>query len=459
MTALVGSDILIEGCSPQLQKHFVDKLVFSNPEYHKRLNAGRWVGNTPEKIYLYETNGDAIRVPFGMLPDVFKFGGWFSEILDATAHTEKVDFRSKINLYDYQKDALKKAIQKRQGVVVAPCGAGKTMIGLQLAAEIGEKTLWLTHTQDLLNQSKNRAEEMFGLKKGDIGTITAGRINIGRVITFATVQTACKIDLARYRREWGCVIVDECHRVSGTPTQVTMFSKVLSNLAARYKYGLTATPKRSDGLTQCMFALLGEKVAEIDKSQVATTCPVKIQFVETQYQPDYDEITNPDGTINYSEYITNVSQNYERNKLIADTAKSLSGTVLILTDRVEHEKALATILKSGDNGLVARMLSFAKKSERKEMLDELRRKEYKVLIATYALAKEGLDIPSLDNIIFATPQKNEATVVQSVGRVARSATGKDCGTVVDIVDNCVLFDRMATQRKRIYKRNGWLKSK
>lgn len=456
MRAIVGADITIRKCTPAMAKYFVDKLTFGNPDYYKRLNAGRWVGNTPERIRLYVRDGDCLIIPFGMLPDVFKLHEQFENIENITEASKTVCFKSNIKLYGYQQEALKAALMKRQGVIVAPCGAGKTMIGLQLAAEIGQKTLWLTHTQDLLNQSKNRAEEMFDLQKGDVGTITAGKVDIGKLITFATVQTACKIDLERYKHTWGCVIVDECHRVSGTPTQVTMFSKVLSNLAARYKYGLTATPKRSDGLTQCMFSLLGEKVAEIDKSQVATTCPVMIRFVETEYKPDYDVITNPDGTINYSEYITNVSQDCERNKLIADTVKVLNGTVLVLTDRVEHERSLAEALASGTNATVARKLSYAKKSERKEMLDGLRRKEYKVMIATYALAKEGLDIPSLDNIVFATPQKNESTVVQSVGRVARSATGKTHGTVVDIVDDCVLFDRMATQRKRIYKRNGWL---
>ena len=452
--AIVGADIRIRDCPFSIRRYFEEKLTFSNPDFYKKQAMGRWTGNTPEQIVLYERNGRDLILPFGMLPEVFRMRNKFSQIESEIGERQRVEYHSKINLYDYQETALKSAIRKRQGVVVAPCGAGKTMLGLQLAATIGLKTLWLTHTQDLLNQSMNKAIEVYGLSEGDIGTITGGKIDIGNVITFATVQTACKIDLKKYRDAWGCVIVDECHRVSGTPTRVTMFSRVLSEVSARYKFGLTATPKRSDGLTLCMFALLGEKVAEIQKTEVSTTCPVEVRFVETNYQPDYTEILNTDGTINYAAYINDVSTDKERNRQIAEEISKLDGTVLVLTDRVKHEALIARELR--DFSIDARKLSYEKKDGRQKMLNDLRDKRYKVLIATYALAKEGLDIPTLDNLVLATPQKSEGTVVQSVGRVARKADGKEFGVVLDVVDDCVMFDRMARSRKRIYKKNGWI---
>ena len=81
-----------------------------------------------------------------------------------------------------------------------------------------------------------------------LGTITEGKANIGQTMTFATIQTMGKMDLELYRDEWDCIIVDECHRVSGTSTAVTQFSKVLNALRARHKYGLSATVHRADGL-------------------------------------------------------------------------------------------------------------------------------------------------------------------------------------------------------------------
>ena len=184
------------------------------------------------------------------------------------------EYKSTIKPYDYQEEAIKSAVAARQGVIVAPCGAGKTQIGLEIAARIGGRTLWLTHTADLLTQSMERAKTYFGLTNGDYGTITAGKVDIGNVITFATVQTMNKIDLSKVKDKWDVVIVDECHHVVGTPTQVMMFYHVISNLKARYKFGLTATPKRSDGLSPCMFALIGPKICE----SFGLFCNCSIQF-------------------------------------------------------------------------------------------------------------------------------------------------------------------------------------
>lgn len=101
------------------------------------------------------------------------------------------------------------------------------------------------------------------------GTIVEGKVQIGKAITFATVQTMCNLDLSLYRNTWDTIIVDEAHRVSGSPTSVTMYSKVLNSLAARHKYGLTATPDRADGLIRATFALLGGVVHTIPREVVA----------------------------------------------------------------------------------------------------------------------------------------------------------------------------------------------
>ena len=134
-------------------------------------------------------------------------------------------------------------------------------MGLEIVARIGGRALWLTHTQDLLNQSMTRAKSVLG-NIGQ-GTITEGKVNCGDGITFATVQTLSKIDLTEHRDYWDVIICDECHHAAGSPTKVTQFYKVLSNLKALYKIGLTATPKRADGLEESMFALLGDIIYEV----------------------------------------------------------------------------------------------------------------------------------------------------------------------------------------------------
>lgn len=459
MEAIVGEDIVIRDYTDEVNKFFTDKLTFDNPEYFKKVNSGRWTSNTPQKITLIQRDGRNLIIPFGMLPELFNKRSAFTGIYHSFNVTlGRCDYHSAIKPYDYQEDAIQKAISARQGVIVAPCGAGKTQIGLEVAARIGARTLWLTHTTDLLNQSMERAKSYFGLQKDDYGTITAGKVNIGNVITFATVQTMNKIDLSKFRDAWDVVIVDECHHAVGTPTQVMMFYHVISSLKARYKFGLTATPKRSDGLTPCMFALIGPKICEIDRSSVEdTTCPVKVKIRKTSYVPDLNRILMPDGTLSYPRFINDVISSRERNEMIVEDAINCQGTCLILTDRIQHIELLQKKLE--ERGVTAMSLTAAAskkaKEEREMAIFALSNRCVKVLIATYALAKEGLDVPTLDNLIMATPQKNETIVTQSAGRVGRKAEDKEFGTIYDYEDSFGMLVGWQRKRNAIYKKLGF----
>ena len=459
MEAIVGADIRIRDCNRETENFFEEKLTFDNPEYFKRLNSGRWIGDTPKTISLMERHGTELILPFGMLPLIFQKKSIFSGIYHSfNIQVGKFDYGSTIKPYDYQETAVKNAIEKRQGVIIAPCGAGKTQIGLEIAARIGGRTLWLTHTSDLLNQSMDRAKSVFGLSEKDYGTITAGKIDVGRVITFATVQTMSKIDLKKMEDLFDVVIVDECHHVVGSPTKVMMFYHVISNIKARYKYGLTATPKRSDGLTPCMYALIGSKICTIDQSAVEnTTCPVEVIVKKTAYMPDMDKILMPDGTISYPKFMDDVIASKERNDMIIEDAVNAEGTCLILTDRIAHMQLLQKRLQERGIKAVSLSASTTKKSkeERKNALYALNKKCVKVLIATYALAKEGLDVPSLNNLIMATPQKNETIVTQSAGRVARKADGKEHGIIYDYQDSFNMLVAWQRKRNSVYKKLGF----
>ena len=459
MEAIVGEDICIRDYTKEAEEFFRDKLTFNNPEFDRRVRQGRWIGDTPEKLCLMERHGSDLRVPFGMLPLVFQNRSIFSGIYHSfQVNVTQFDYGSSIKPYEYQEEAIRSALKSKQGVIVAPCGSGKTQIGLEIAARIGGRTLWLTHTSDLLKQSMDRAKSHFCLKKEDYGTITAGKVDVGNVITFATVQTMSKIDLAKMRDMFDVVIVDECHHVVGSPTQVMMFYHVISNISARYKFGLTATPKRSDGLTPCMFALLGPKICEIPQEAVSErTCPVKVIIKKTNYVPDMDRILYSDGTIAYHKFIEDVISNKERNDMIVDDIVNANGTCLVLTERIAHIDALKK--KLADRGVQAMTLtataSKKAKEERESAIYALNQKCVKVLIATYALAKEGLDVPTLENLILATPQKNDTVVTQSVGRVARRSEDKDYGVVYDYEDSFGMLKGWQKKRNSIYKKLGF----
>ena len=228
---------------------------------------GKWTGNTPKHIYLYTTIQNGFLVPFGALKSIYNLFPNAQYQLEFTKSNVMLSYNSNITPYDYQDVAIQKVLKAKNGVLVAPCGAGKTEMALQIVAKLGLPALWITHTQDLLKQSLERAKHCFALQSDAYGTITAGKINIGKNITFATVQTLSKIDLQKVKNQFGVIIVDECHRVGGSPTNVMMFYKCLSNLSARYKIGVTATPKKN-GLEQSMYCLLGDLIYEIPKEAV-----------------------------------------------------------------------------------------------------------------------------------------------------------------------------------------------
>ena len=463
MNVVVGNDIRISNCTAEVEQFFNKLLTFDNPEFERKLRQGRWLGGTPEKLVLLQRHGDVLVLPFGMLPTVFEHRDWFSSIAstfdESVRYMRRFLYRSSITPYEYQEKAIQAALKARQGIIVAPCGSGKTQIGLEISACIGGRTLWITHTHDLLDQSMKRAKSVFKMSDRDYGTITAGKVDLGNVITFATVQTMSKIDLRPIEDYFDVVIVDEAHHAVGTPTKLMMFWKVISSLKARYKFGLTATPQRSDGLTPCMFALIGPKVYEISKEDVSeTTCPVEVLIRQSPYRPDIDSILMPDGTINYPKFITEITKDADRNRQIVSDVMMVAGTSLVLTDRVEHIDTLVRMIEEAGKRAVGLSAAFSKraKAERKGAIEKLTQGDVDVLVATFQLAREGLDIPSLRNIFFATPQKNDAIVTQAAGRVARKAEGKDCGIVWDYEDDFSILKRWQKKRISIYKRQGFM---
>ena len=451
----VGAKIYARQATAELDRWCRENLVLDNPEYHKKKRMGLWCGNIPEHIFLYEKNGDDLIIPFGciaVLKERFSDYRFYSLI----SGNDGVRYNSGIELYPYQKEAVRSALRSRNGVIVMPCGAGKTQTALEIIAVLGKKALWLTHTQDLLNQSLNRAKSVLNCPISAYGTITGGKVNIGTGITFATVQTMSKIDLSQYKDAWDVIVVDECHKAIGSPTKVMQFYKVLSNLSCRYKFGLTATPKRADGLEKSMFTLLGDIIHEVSREEVAdTTCAVRVETIQTGYKPDMNMALAGDGTINYAGLVDDMTHNKKRFDFVQHYINGILGPVLVLANRVEYLQRL-------QDGYIARSIclsalgnSKAAKAERKEALRKLNDGELDCVFATYQLAKEGLDVPNLRYVVFATPEKDETTVMQAAGRVGRKADGKKFGTVIDFVDDFGMLKGWAKKRAGYYKKLGY----
>lgn len=443
-----------------------NNLVVDNPTYQTLMRIGKedTIRRThcPEHLNCYVQKGNNLEIPFGCLygvwplikdcPINFKFNN------NECNSFVGVGIPSGIELYDYQKEAVATMIRAKGGVLVSPCGSGKTFMGIEILRQLESKFLWLTHTKDLLNQTLKEMKTLYPFL--DIGTITDGKINMGKDGTISTVQTLSKIDLEIYKNEFDVVIVDECAHCAGSPTISKMFQKVVENIPARYKYGLTATPARADSLIDTMYMILGmsrngefEPTYKIDKECVKTIV-AHHEKVELLTDIPYDsDVYDVDGTIIYNELINFLSQDIERNNIIINNIAFRNREKrkqIALCHRVNQCNLLYSRLKElGINVEVITGDTPSKK--RKELLKE--DNSWDVLVATYSLLKEGVSIKALDTLHFVTPAKDKSTVVQCVGRIERHLENKKQPIVYDYVDvNIDYCNKAYTKRKRDIKK-------
>lgn len=456
MQIAVSNTLTVTDPTPDMLMWCKRNLTITNPDYAKKARMNLWLGNTPKTLSLYETRGNELVLPFGTLRSIPKEITDKAIFISEFAPPVEVDFQADVPLYDYQEDAVQAMIAAKYGILQSAAGSGKTQMGIALAARLGRRTLWLCHTLDLIRQSKERAERY--MSRDLMGTITEGKVNLGEGITFATIQTMCKLDLAQYRDYWDCIITDEVHRVSGSPTAVTQYQKVLNNLSARHKYGLSATVHRSDGMIQATYALVGEIAYQVPDEAVADKImKVGIYPVGTGVQISREAL-NTDGTLNYTKLITYLTEDVTRNGLIIGYLSVDKRPSLILSDRLNHLEELMSLLPADmqkDAVMISGKMTTKKgKTQREQALEDMRTGKKKYLFATYSLAKEGLDVPCLERLYLTTPQKDYAVVTQSIGRIARTFEGKADPIAYDFVDDIAYLVKSYKKRCTTYRKNG-----
>ena len=238
--------------------------------------------------------------------------------------------------------------------------------------------------------------------------------------------------------EFGFTIIDECHHIAAE-----VFSKSLPKINSYYSLGLSATPKRNDGLSHVFYSYLGPMVYTINKRDDRKVDVRVINFYDVNNKFYNKEEITAYGKICVPKMITNIANNINRNILIICLTKKLiknGNQVLILSDRRDHLKLLFSLISKFTS------VGYYVGGMKQKDLDLSESKN--VILGTYPMSSEGLDIPSLDSIIFTTPKSN---IEQSIGRITRKQH-ENMPIAYDIVDNFSVFSRQYIKRERIYKR-------
>lgn len=231
----------------------------------------------------------------------------------------------------------------------------------------------------------------------------------------------------------------------------------MSRLAARYKFGLSATVHRSDGLIQSTFAILGDVQYKVpDEAVSEKTMQVEIIKRETGIKINR-ACMDTDGTLVYNKLIPYLTENIPRCRMIVEDLEKNSGhSNLILSDRLDHLRRLRDMLPDelrNASVMIDGKMTFKKaRYERIQAIEDMKAGKKKFLFASFSLAKEGLDIPRLDRLYLTTPKKDYAVVTQSIGRIARTSAGKEQPVCYDYVDDIGFCENQWKRRKTSYRK-------
>ena len=474
-----------------------EALTFDNPAYKqaKRYGRSKYIGIPPYLTYYNESSVSVgnderkkvLSIPIGV--NVYKLLNIPFTLDSVRDDRVEKDVKFPPFLLELRKDQEKAETEymyevcKKEypkSIIQLPTGKGKSILALHIAQRLGQKTLILVHKDDLVVGWQKDIKLCFG-DDIEVGLIKAKSRKVGKQITIATVQTLSRMseeELNNFIYEFGFVVQDECHHVG-----LNIFN-IIDKFNSKYKLGLSATPKRTDGLNFVFDLFFGglcyvHVVTEDDEDICG--CDVRVLDSNYEYKPfvygnqvfnyfDFNTEDLPSDLVFVEDLDYNDRPRVPFLTLDDQAVKSSKTKVVVCKKIIEHYKqghsVLALFTQKEHIDLYYRylcryipkekiMLYYGDSKEKSEvMMKKAESKEVLVTLATYAKAVEGTNVKSWEVEFLVSSLNNEKNVEQAVGRIRRRKEGKiDPAIVYDVrYDNCYSLRSHYKNRFSVYKR-------
>lgn len=465
--------------SPAAQMEIRGLATFANSEFFRAQSMHQSVFGKPRLIDLSELRGGCVAIPRGckaQLEQLLQETGVSVRYSDERKSDNQIVMTFKGALRPERQIAADQMLIYEDGIMSAPTGFGKTVIGAYLIAAIGLPTLVIVPKTALITQWKSQLERFIDITdnrepvrtpKGRIskrqppviGQIGGGKMAVSGLVDIASFQSLSGKDrqtgepiVKGLVRNYGLIICDECHHAAAPQLEL-----ILKSAPAKYVYGLSATPERSDGLTRALFMLCGPLRYVIDPKAQAIQ-----QGIQRIVRPRFTGIRLPayEPGANFNQILDLLCTHAARNELIVNDAIEAASNgrhPLVLTKRKKHAEELFGMLKNQGHEPVL-LTGEIDAKERKTILSSLPRfeHEHRIIVATESLLGEGFDLSYLDTLLIATPISWDGSITQQAGRLHRSHEGKRRVEIFDYVDLSIpMLARMYQKRLKTYAKLGY----